>query len=232
MNKPKDSFENVANVYASIVDQKPIHIYYERPNLWSLLPKNLSNLEILDLGCGSGWYAEQLYNARAKVTAIDASTTMVKLAKQRLQDKVKFFVADLEEPLNFIKNNTFDIILAPLIIHYINDWNPLFLELSRILIKNGLFIFSTHQPHKDITLFHINNYFEKVLIKDYWNEIGEVRFYHHTLNELGEALYKGGFLIERLLEPQPLPQFEKVDFELYKKLCSEPWFLFVKAIKR
>ena len=39
---PKDAFEKVAKNYAERVDTKPIHIYYERPNLWSLLPSNLT----------------------------------------------------------------------------------------------------------------------------------------------------------------------------------------------
>lgn len=65
---PGQYFEQVAKAYAEKVDEKPIHRYYERPNLWSLLPEQLSGLTILDLGCGSGWYAEQLVKQGAHVT--------------------------------------------------------------------------------------------------------------------------------------------------------------------
>ena len=53
MNKtPKGSFEHLAEKYAATVDSKPIHVYYERPHLWSLLPEQLTDLNVLDLGCG------------------------------------------------------------------------------------------------------------------------------------------------------------------------------------
>lgn len=61
--EPVGNFEDVALIYAEVVDTKPIHIYYERPHTKSLLPQSLVGLNILDIGCGSGWYAEQLLKA-------------------------------------------------------------------------------------------------------------------------------------------------------------------------
>ena len=115
------NYEPFAKKYAKQVDEKPIHTCYERPNTWSLLPKSLKGLRVLDLGCGSGWYAEQLIHGGDKVTAVDVSPAMVKLTKSRLKGKGNIFVANLEEPLSFFKDGTFDIVLAPLVIHYIKD---------------------------------------------------------------------------------------------------------------
>jgi hypothetical protein len=56
-----------------------------------------------------------------------------------------------------------------------------------------------------------------------------VKFYHHTLHELGESLYGAHFIIERLLEPQPLPEFKKADPIMYENVSKKPWFLFVRA---
>lgn len=212
------------------MSQKPIHVYYERPSTWSLLPKELKNLKILDLGCGSGWYCEQLVQKGADVTAVDISDTMIQLTNQRVQGKARCFVLDLEDGLPF-KTNEFDIVLAPLVIHYIKEWGPLFVEISRVLKGGCSFIFSTHQMQMEAKLFNLENYYEKTLIVDCWENVGNVQFYHHTLHELSDSLYQAGFVIERILEPEPSEDMKKVDFKMYDLISKNPWFLFVKAIR-
>jgi ubiquinone/menaquinone biosynthesis C-methylase UbiE len=230
-NDATGSYENIAHAYAKTVDEKPIHVYYERPHLWSLIPENLANLKVLDVGCGSGWHASKLQSKGAHVTALDASAKMVELTKARLQNKCECHVADLEKPLPFLKDKSFDHIIAPLVIHYVKDWAPMFQELGRVLKKDGTLTFSTHQPQTDVTIFKLDNYFTKTLLVDNWPNIGEVRFYHHTLHELGESLYKGGFVIERLLEPLPLEGMKEADPQMYAKVTTQPWLLFIRARK-
>lgn len=163
---------------------------------------------------------------------MDASKKMVELTRARCQNNGKFIVANLEERLDFLESNSFDIILAPLVIHYIKEWRPLFLEIARVLKNNGLFIFSTHQPHTEYKNLNLKNYYEKVLVKDYWPSLKiEVQFYHHTLHELSESLYEAGFVIEKMLEPMPLPEFQAADPEMFEKIYHHPWFLFVRARK-
>lgn len=227
----QSNFEEIAKNYAKLVDAKPIHVYYERPNLLALLPEKLSGLKILDLGCGSGWYAEYLTKKGAQVYAIDSSQTMVELTKLRVPS-CQVHLADLEKPLDCLAENLFDIILGPLVIHYIKDWFELFSHLTNFLKPGGSFVFSTHSPHTEFSNFNLSNYFEKVQIKDYWENMGEVKFYHHTLHELTENLYRAGFLIERIQEPMPTPEMEKADPNMYHNITKQPWFLFVKAIKR
>jgi len=228
---PNTSFENIADKYAHAVDEKPIHAYYERPNLLSLLPEKISGLNILDLGCGSGWYAEYLTQKGAKVWAIDASSTMVELTKKRVPE-AQVYQADLEEPLEILKNELFDLIIAPLVIHYIKDWHGLFTRLADKLKQKGHLIFSTHSPHTQYVGFNLKNYFEKTLITDYWENVGEVKFYHHSLHELAEGLSQAGFVIEKMLEPMPLSEMKNADPKMYENVTTKPWFLFVRAMKK
>ena len=48
------SYEGKALKYAETVDAKPWNAFYERPAVISLLP-SLTNANVLDAGCGSGW---------------------------------------------------------------------------------------------------------------------------------------------------------------------------------
>ncbi|MEK6898959.1 MAG: class I SAM-dependent methyltransferase [Nanoarchaeota archaeon] len=41
---------------------------------------------------------------------------------------------------------TFDIVFASLALHYLRDWNKVFSEVSRVLKRGGIFIFSTGNP--------------------------------------------------------------------------------------
>lgn len=230
--EPIGSYEYMADSYAKIVDVKPIHIFYERPNTWALLPRELYGLKVLDVGCGSGWYARQLLDSGCVVTAIDASQKMIDWTSKRLNNQGRFIKANLEEPLNFLADDEFDLIIAPLVIHYIKEWDVLFKEFARILKPRGCFIFSTQQPHTQYYRSKLDNYYHKQIIIEQWKEPSvEVQFYHHTLHELTESLYHAGFLIERMTEPLPQEGL-KQNLEMYHLILKQPWFLFVRAIKK
>ncbi len=224
-------FESISAEYLKTVDDKPIHCFYQRPHLLSLLPKDINDLSILDLGCGSGWYTEQLLARGATVTALDNSQTMVDYTLQRIHHQAKVIHADLEKPLDMLKSESFDLLIAPLVIHYIKDWTPLFKELARVLKMSGKLIFSTHQPQAEHYLFHLDNYYKKQQITDTWENVGKVSYYHHTLAELVTSLIDAGFSIEKWLEPQPLKEMQKAAPEMYEKITKNPWILFIRVVK-
>src|SRR5262245_28218720 len=113
-NKPiaLDAYEELSEAYASRIDTKPHNAYYERPATLSLLP-DVKAKRVLDAGCGPGVYSEWLIEQGAEVTAIDASPKMIELAKQRLKRSSGIFQADLNQPLTFLEDSTFDLVLSP-----------------------------------------------------------------------------------------------------------------------
>ena len=91
------NYDEIAADYAAKVDSAPYNALYERPAMMALLP-DLEGKRILDAGCGSGWYAEQLIERGAIVAGVDASHEMVERAKARLAKSAKHAhleVADL-----------------------------------------------------------------------------------------------------------------------------------------
>jgi len=224
-------YDAVAEMYASTVDSKPWNAHYERPATLSLLPP-LAGTSVLDVGCGSGWYAEHMAGQGATVTSFDFSTKMVAMTRSRVGDRVKVLQADLAQPLAFASDAEFDLAVCPLVLHYLRDWTPPLRELHRVLKRQGVLVFSTHHPFNDWRLFNREDYFATELLEDEWQDIGKVRFFRRPLTEMCEALHSAGFWIEQLLEPRPTEGFQRVDPVNYERLKRNPWFLAVRARRR
>jgi len=225
------SYKGKATKYAEIVDSQPWNAYYERPATTSLLP-SLANANVLDVGCGSGWYSEYLLGCGAKVTAFDLNSEFVALTKARVGQRAKVLQADLSKPLDFASDNNFDVVICPLVMHYLKDWQPTFREYHRVLKTHGVLVFSTHHPFNDWKLFNKEDYFATELIEDEWEDVGKITFYRRPLTDISQDLNTTGFLIERLLEPQPTKDFRRVNPDNYELLMKTPWFIVIRAIKK
>jgi SAM-dependent methyltransferase len=218
----------MADAYNARVDTQPHNALYERPAVLSLLP-SLTGLTILDAGCGSGWYAQHfLENGAARVLCVDVSQKMAAAARTRLGTRAQVLNADLAEPLTFAADGEFDLIAAPLVLHYLADWTPTLLEFHRVLRPGGILAFSTHHPLMDVKLFNLPDYFATAYIEDEW-DTGKVSYYHRSLTTILNTIVEAGFVIEKVLEPQPVPAMQVTHPELYDKLMHNPWFLVIRA---
>lgn len=218
----------MADAYNARVDTHPHNALYDRPAVFSVLPL-LTGLTILDAGCGSGWYAQQfLDHGVNRVVCVDASRKMAAAAQARLSERAKVIVFDLARPLTFATDAEFDLVCAPLVLHYLADWAPTLLEFHRVLKPGGVLVFSTHHPVMDVKLFNLPDYFATTLIEDEW-DTGSVTYYHRSLTAILDAVLEAGFAIEKVLEPRPVAAMQSSHPELYDKLMHNPWFLVVRA---
>ena len=64
---------------------------------------------------------------------------MVKAAKENIGEEATFLCHDLQETLPF-EDNTYDVIVSSLTLHYIENWNQVFQEFRRIEAVENLFI--------------------------------------------------------------------------------------------
>lgn len=225
------SYEDKAKKYAQKVDSSPWNAHYERPAMVSLLPP-LKEAKVLDVGCGSGWYAEYLLSRGAVVTSFDLNPEFVALTQLRVKEQAQVHQADLTKPLDFAEDCEFDVVLCPLVMHYLKDWKRVFHEFYRILKSHGVFIFSTHHPFNDWKLFDKEDYFAVELLEDEWEDVGKVSFYRRPLTMISQDLASAGFLVERLLEPQPTENFKKMNPEGFERLSKNPWFIAIRAVKK
>ena len=73
---------------------------------------------------------EQLVNLGAEVIATDISPRMVEATKRRVGENAKVLCLDLEEKLPF-EDDTFDVIISSLVLHYIKDWSKPFSRMRQ-----------------------------------------------------------------------------------------------------
>lgn len=227
-----DAYETLAAHYATNIDTKAHNAYYDRPAVLSLLP-DVGGKQVLDAGCGPGAYTQRLVERGAQVLGLDASPQMIEYSQQRVRQGAEFRVFDLTQPLDFLQDGSFDLIVSALTISYIADLNRLFAEFARVLRPAGLFVFSTHHPTADFQRHSDHSYFATVQVSDTWRSLGgapvTVPFYRRPLTAITEALWQNGFVIERLIEPQPVPEFQQADPEGYDKLMRQPGFIAIRA---
>jgi SAM-dependent methyltransferase len=158
---------------------------------------------------------------------------MLGYARARLADSpVLLANVDLSVGLPF-HTSQFDIVISPLVMHYIEDWTTALRELGRVLARGGRFIFSTHHPSHEAQRLAADGFpvrYEEVqAVEEEWSDIGHVKFFRRSLTRITGALADAGFVIERLVEPVPTPEFRAVKPESYQRLLERPEFLIVQA---
>jgi SAM-dependent methyltransferase len=228
-----DAYDVLADAYAAQADTKPHNAYYERPATMSLI-EEVDGRNILDAGCGPGVYSKWLLDRGAQVVAIDANKRMLSHARKRTANRAIYYLANMEEPLSFLGNDSFDGILSALAVGYVRDQKALFAEFRRLLRIGGWFVFSTGHPFFDYRYFKLENYFETQKVSCYWTGFGKqvsMPSYYHSLGTICEALSENGFVIETMLEPKPTEDFRAANLEIYEKLMQFPHFICVKARK-
>ena len=98
--------------------------------------------EILDVGCGTGLFAEVLAqkNATQTVTGIDISAKMLKVAQNKLlaYPNINFYQASANH-LPF-SDQRFDIVICVSTFHYFDEPRTALLEMRRVLKPQGKII--------------------------------------------------------------------------------------------
>ncbi len=226
-------FNELASIYREMDDTKNLYnTQYERPAMMQQVPLDLSGVQLLDAGCSTGWYSEQLDNRGADVTSVDISPEMVKYTQNLLSDDAKVLNLDLEQALPF-NDNSFDWIISSLTLHYLEDWRLVFEEFHRVLKPGGHFLMSIHHPLTDLKLLDDIDYFSTELIVDSWHKEGKVYsvpFFRRSLSEVFDKLLPY-FSIERVIEPKPTERFNSLEPEKYNKLMQSPNFLILEVVK-
>lgn len=201
---------------------------YDRPAMLELLGE-VDGQTVLDAGCGPGLYAEELLDRGATVIAFDGSPGMVELARRRLGSRATLREHDLAEPLTWLDDQSVDAVVLALVIHHLDDRVAALRELRRVLRPGGRLVLSTHHPTSDWLRLG-GSYFEVEVVEEVWHDDWNVRYWRQPLTATCAEAADAGFLIERLIEPQPDPAMATSHPDTWAKLMSNPGFLMLRLL--
>ncbi|MEZ9834482.1 class I SAM-dependent methyltransferase [Vibrio breoganii] len=224
-------YTKFADQYASVVQNNIYNALLERPSILALMEVKPQQ-KILDLGCGSGEHAKEIQAKGGIVTCVDLSEEMVELAKSNATP-FHAYAQDLSEGLPSEDDSIYDWVIAPLVIHYLEDLTSLFKEVKRVLKPGGRFLFSTHHPMNDSESSPSGNYFAIERITEEWNTIGEpveVSFYRRSLQDLFGSIFAAGFLVSAVSEGTPSPAIADISPETYERLSKNPSFIYISCV--
>ncbi|MFC7262778.1 class I SAM-dependent methyltransferase [Streptomyces lutosisoli] len=207
-----NDYNSFAEAYTAESETNLINGYYQRPAMLALAG-DVAGRRILDAGCGSGPLFAALRDRGAIVSGFDASAGMLELARRRLGDGADLQVADLGSPLPY-PDDSFDDVVAALVLHYLEDWGPALAELRRILKPGGRLIasvdhpFAIHLMHRQAGREAEYNYFNTTNWTEEWTMGGQtalMSLWHRPLHAMIEAFTAAGFRITVISEPEPDP---------------------------
>ena len=186
----------------------------EWPALCTLLP-DLRGCNVLDLGCGFGWFCRWARQQGAvRVLGIDVSEKMLARARATSQDSaITYTRADMEHlelPLA-----SFDVVYSSLALHYVENLRGLMAQAHRTLIPGGRLVFSVEHPIFSATvwsewlldpaarkLWPLDRYLDEGPRSTDWLAKGVIK-QHRTLATYLNMLIRQGFVIAHVEEWAP-----------------------------
>ena len=176
-NNAKTLYDNEADAFDYVIPNL-IPFYSEIYNiLTDSIPFNqYANLKILDIGCGTGTLAKILKEKfpNAKITCLDFSSNMLKVAKSKLteyRDDINFLMGDFSK---FDLKNKYDVVVSSFALHHIPSDEQkisMYKKIYESLNFNGIFynadlVLGSSSHIKNLNLQkwkeHILGYFEEI----------------------------------------------------------------------
>lgn len=215
----------------------------EIPAMLSLIG-DVEGKKVLDAGCGYGHYSLLLAKRGATVTGIDLSEKMVEFAKNnaaKASAQCQFFICDIQD-LSMFNSDNFDIVTSSIVVGYLDNIRKAFSEVFRVLKPKGIFTFSENHPllmkgqwikdsQNKKLYWKADNYFDRSIeIAKWWT--GETTSSRHrTVQDYFDTLISSGFVVDRLIEPEPIDKGKSLNVRKYESAKRIPYFILFKARK-
>ncbi len=157
---PAEYLRNLFDDYAPLFEQHLVGVLgYAAPEvLFELLGTQLGrDLEILDLGCGTGPLGRLLRPHARRLVGVDLAPMMIEKARTgAIYDEL--VLADVRDYLR-ARTDTLDLVVATDVFIYVGDLDEVFRDASRLLTPGGLFAFSVEQhPEEGFALLSTLRY--------------------------------------------------------------------------
>lgn len=193
----------------------------------------VSGKEILDLGCGYGYYTDMLREYGNNVMGCDGSYKMIEYAKETYT-KCDFQLVDIEKELPY-GNNTFDIILSNQVLMDIKNIESVVTECARVIKDGGILYIGIVHPafYNSEWLVDDKGFCKGKIMDKYLSEYskvnkfwGDTMHYHRTISTYINMITSRGFRVVYMEEPEvydgvnkskEIPLFLFMEFEKTKE---------------
>jgi len=237
------SWNAVAKDWVRHADENDYRNYILLPFTLELLG-DVRNARILDLGCGEGGYSRELAARGAKVVGVDGSAELIETAAQRSAEARKpiEFVCANASDLEPIASNSFEIVLASMVLMDIEDYGRAIDEVWRVLAPGGQLLMSISHPcfstpdsgwvrseAGEKKHFAVDHYFERCAWEDFITPQFRrpVLRRHRPLEDYIGPLLRCGFYLTELREPTATAE-QIAQSERLAQLQRIPYFLFMR----
>lgn len=212
----------------------------EWPALRALLPA-LRGADVLDLGCGFGWFCRYAREqGAARVLGIELSEKMLDRAREMGADPaIAYRRADLETVE--LPEGVFDLAFSSLALHYIADLGALLAKVCRALVPGGSLVVSMEHPifmapsqpgwrvEAGRHVWPLDGYFREGERVTDWFTKGVVK-QHRTLGTTLNLVMSAGFTLTHVEEWCPSAAQIAAEPE-WEKERERPMFLLLAARK-
>ena len=215
----RDSWDEVADVYTA--GQASGRDYYRFEFFGPeqvLMCGEVSGLRLLDVGCGSGYFAREMAQRGAQVTAIDISQRMIALARGTDRYAIDYRLLDAQQLGDSFPHGSFDMVTSCVSLCDMPDPLAVIRGIHSVLRPDGRLVFSITHPCTD-TPFRkwerddagrkqwlcIDRYFERGAYEYSWSWDREFTTpgLHATLEDWITWILEGGFQLRGFREPRP-----------------------------
>ncbi|MDD3262646.1 MAG: class I SAM-dependent methyltransferase [Candidatus Absconditabacteria bacterium] len=175
---PKEGYNFIADEYGKHHNHLDS---FDRGFFLRFLPRNLDNINIIDLGAGDGRIWKFFKDKPIKkYTACDISEKLLK--RHPGTNKVEKVICDLEKKLPFEKE-IYDVVLSFFVLEHVENLELLFQEVYKILKSGGQRIIG-----------HFLQRREFLRKKD--KEIFKIRLYNHRLQDIEKIAKNNNFIVD------------------------------------
>ena len=145
------------DVNAEILSERYDSLTFKQAHHSWLAFVNFKEKNILDVGCGSGRDAVYMARKGGKVTAVDFSKELLKIAKIKSKS-VNWIEDSLPKLSKVVTLESFDFILASAVLMFLNEKSQIdsITKLISLLQVGGVFVFSIKEDKNDQNIFPLN----------------------------------------------------------------------------
>lgn len=146
--RPRDVLRRFDRAASRFEDFDFVHRHAFAGLLERLQPMTIDVGRILDLGCGTGASSRALAKTfrGSRVTGVDVSGRMLAEARRRRSRFARVAEVRADARRLPFRAGAFDLVVANMLLPWIDDLRPLFAGIARVLRKEGLFLFTTLGP--------------------------------------------------------------------------------------